>query len=318
MHQETYFPWFIISLSTIHMAVFTYEVNLLWSECGVAVGLFGPGISDSCSLFVYNPSKRTEVWRHITHSFAHDGWAHLASCLFYNLLFGIPVERVYGHLRTCASYFSGVLATSLICSVLKPSVGSIGGSAGSMALIGVILTMNRHKMTKIKIFAALIIACEPLGFIYLNYDYNSAFRPKQMEHIIAKAEESDILGHMVGFITGILFGIRALRSIESQSWRGRLLNMCTVSWSAMIIAAILINAFALEWFPPEGSDRKCTSICRNLPWEAHVGKPITYWDGLQEKIMNEISPKRILGTHEYWSNSLDEQTINELRELLKE
>ena len=60
-------------LSAIQMVISTYEVNRLWSDCGVAVGFTGPGISTGCSHFVYDPEKRHEVWRHITHAFAHDG-----------------------------------------------------------------------------------------------------------------------------------------------------------------------------------------------------------------------------------------------------
>ena len=153
MTRESYFPWFIVTLSAIQMAVFTYEVNILWRECGVAVGLYGPGIPNSCSYFVYDPSKRSKIWRHITHSFAHDGWLHLVfSSMLNNLFFGMPVEQVKGTLHTCALYFCGVLTSSLICSVVNPASGGIGGSAGTLALMGVLLSINKkHKITKTKI-----------------------------------------------------------------------------------------------------------------------------------------------------------------------
>ena len=305
------------------MAVFTYEANFLWRECGTAVGLYGPGIIDSCSSFCYDPSKRREVWRHLTHSFAHDGLMHLVfSSLFTNLLFGIPVELAYGPLHTCALYFCGVLTTSLFCSVVKPAIGGIGGSAGSMALMGVLLTMNRHKMPKTKFFAALVVAGEPLGFIYLNYFHNdSVRRTKSMEIIFEKLQESDVLGHLVGFVTGILFGARIRRGVEDGSWKGHVLTICTFCWIAMITIVVLINVFAEDWFLPEESDLEsalvCKSFCRQLHWEAHVGKPITFWEGLQETIKNEILPKRVEGTRELWSSSFDEQTIRKLRQQLE-
>ena len=315
MPRESNFPWFIIAFSGFQMAVFAYEVNRLWSECDIIVGLYGPGISTRCSSFAYDPARRWEVWRHITHSFAHDGWAHLATGLFYNLVFGIPVERVHGTLHTCILYFTGVSACSLICSVLRPDVAGIGGSAGTMALLGAVITMNNHKMRKTKIFAVFTIACEPMVFIYLTY-FDTDFGTTSMQYLIQAAKNSDVLGHLAGFFTGTLYGLLALRKVETPPWKRNLIWVCFFLWLAMIIATVLINALADDWFLPDKSGRICKSICRDLLGESRIGKPITFWEGLQERVKKEIFPRRLKGAQEYWSNSLDEETIRKLRKTL--
>ena len=319
MPRESNFPWFVVALSGLQMAVFAHEVNRLWSECGIIVGLYGPGISDRCSSFAYDPARRGEVWRHITHSFAHDGWAHLlTSSLLYNLVFGIPVERVHGTLQTCILYFTGVSTCSLICSVLKPDVGGIGGSAGTMALLGAVITMSYHKMTKTKIFAVFTIACEPIVFIYLTYFDAELVTTSSMQYIIQAAKNSDVLGHLAGFVTGTLYGLLALRKVEAPSWKRNLIWVCFFLWLALIVATVLINALADDWFPPDKSGRICKSICRDLLEESRIGKPITFWEGLQERVKKDIFPSRLRRGSKgyYFSDSLDEDTIRELRKTL--
>ena len=147
-----------------------------------------------------------------------------------------------------------------------------------------------------------------------------------MEILFKELQQSDILGHVIGFMTGLLFGIRTLRGVEDRSWKGVLLRICLVCWIAMITTAVLINVFAEDLFLPEISDLESAQLWKyfcedhledHLDWEDHLGKPITYWEGLQETIKNEMLPKRVHGTREFWSNSLDEETIRRLREQLE-
>ena len=286
MHQY-HFPWFTITLSGIQAAAFLYEASRLWNECGIPVGLYGPGIPDLCSDIVYSPTKRCQWWRHITHCFAHDGWLHILGNLVLNFLFGMPIERAYGPLQTGALFFAGVLNASLGCSVLRPDIAGAGGSAGLCAFMAALLTMKEHKITKTKQLAAFSIIEDLARFICFGFNSVNDTDADLLKQI----KSSDFVAHEIGTITGFLYGLYVLGNMEVRSWKGTLLRISIVLWHILIIAAVLINIFKEEWFPPE-SGPICKSICDGFYGSTLPGKSSDMWINIHRKIQMELLKTR--------------------------
>ena len=56
---------------------------------------------------------RDEVWRWLTYSLSHQGWAHLLGNISMQMAFGFYLEVVNGPLRIFLLYLVGVIAGSL-------------------------------------------------------------------------------------------------------------------------------------------------------------------------------------------------------------
>ncbi len=73
-----------------------------------------------CSMAVFNPRRRRELWRFITYIVVHAGWQHLLINVFLQLLVGLPLEMSNGSLRVGTVYMSGALFGSLGVSAILP------------------------------------------------------------------------------------------------------------------------------------------------------------------------------------------------------
>ena len=139
-------PVFMLTLSLVQVIVFAYN-----STVG---GLTLNGPVFHCSRLIFDPDKRTEIWRYITYMLIHSGIFHAIFNILIQLVLGLPLEMVHGkkiHIffkcfyflslflkgwwRVCIVYMSGVLAGSLWTSVLKPDKFLAGASGGVYALI---------------------------------------------------------------------------------------------------------------------------------------------------------------------------------------
>lgn len=282
-----HFPWFTITLSGIQAAAFMYEASRLWNDCGIAVGLYGPGIPDLCSDIVYSPTQRRQWWRHITHCFAHDGWLHILGNLSLNFIFGMPIEQVYGPLQTGALFFAGVLTASLGCSVIRPDVAGAGGSAGLCAFMAALLTMRKHKIKKTKLLAAFGILEDVTRFICFGFDSVHDGDADLLKQI----KTSDFVAHEIGTITGFLYGLYVIGGMEVRPWKGTLLRISLAMWLMLIITAVLINLFMREWFPPE-SGPICKSICDGFFGLTSPGNPSDMWINIHRKIQMDLLTTR--------------------------
>ncbi|VDP08272.1 unnamed protein product, partial [Schistosoma margrebowiei] len=88
------------------------------------------------SIFIYNPTKRHEVWRFLTYMFIHNGYVHLAFNCLLQVVLGLLLEIVHKFWRVGLVYLLGVIAGSLAHSVSDPFVLLAGASGGCYALIG--------------------------------------------------------------------------------------------------------------------------------------------------------------------------------------
>ena len=84
-------PLFMLCLSLLQFAIFAYN------SVSMGAGLDGP--VPHCSHLIFDPAKRSQVWRYITYMFIHSGLFHVTFNLLVQLILGIPLEMVHGTLN---------------------------------------------------------------------------------------------------------------------------------------------------------------------------------------------------------------------------
>ena len=114
---------FMPLVTLIETIIFTYHCIHLSTEHGLTISWDGP--VPYCSVLIYDPYKRYQVWRYITYMFVHIGVLHYIFNMIMQLLVGVFLEMEQedwkGSFRVMAVYFSGVIAGSLGTSIVNPN-----------------------------------------------------------------------------------------------------------------------------------------------------------------------------------------------------
>ena len=92
-----------------------------------------------CSVLIYNPRRRWEIWRYVTYMCVHIGIGHFVFNMIMQIIVGVFLEMQQegwmGSLRVAVVYMSGVVAGSLGTSLSDPHTFIAGASGGVYALI---------------------------------------------------------------------------------------------------------------------------------------------------------------------------------------
>lgn len=83
---------------------------------------------------VYDPNRRSEVWRFVSYMFLHNDFGHILGNLILQIFLGVALELVQHWWRVSLVYTAGVLAGSLGHSLTSTRCLA-GASAGVYALI---------------------------------------------------------------------------------------------------------------------------------------------------------------------------------------
>ena len=121
---------FMPLVTLIETIIFTYHCIHLSTEHGLTISWDGP--VPYCSVLIYDPYKRYQVWRYITYMFVHIGVLHYIFNMIMQLLVGVFLEMEQedwkGSFRVAAVYFSGVIAGSLGTSIVNPNTYVAGNN----------------------------------------------------------------------------------------------------------------------------------------------------------------------------------------------
>lgn len=156
------------------------------------------------------------------------------------LILGIPLEYIYGWWRITLVYLAGVLANVIGTSIFRPEIYIFGSSGGVYSLMGayfIIILLNWNEMEKAKtqLIAMLIFIIVDVGSSIYNYNID---------------EEGSIgyIGHLCGFIAGLLVGILILRYGRCTGWQ-RILWWCTVAvYGLIMILGVSVHIFYSSHF----------------------------------------------------------------------
>nr|VZI38829.1 unnamed protein product [Spirometra erinaceieuropaei] len=196
----------------------------------------------------FDPRRRREVWRFLSYFLVHQGIWHLLFNCIATLIFGLLIEWVHKFWRVAPVYLTGVLAGSLISSVLDPFAILAGSSGGAYALIGshlALIVMNweelQHDVTTCRygflgfISSGVFRLC--LILIFVGTDFGLAlYRRYGLQADVSVS----ISAHLGGFLAGLLVGIPVLRNLHEKPWER------IVFWISMAIL-VAFFVFAIFW-----------------------------------------------------------------------
>lgn len=200
------------------------------------------GNGKTVKIFMYEPSKRIEVWRYLTYMLVHIGHVHMITNLVVQLMLGIPLEMAHKWARVTMVYFFGVIAGSLATSVTDPWTRLAGASGGVYALLtahiaSVIMNWGQMQFPIIQLFIFGIIITVDLGTaIYDRYFLN-------IENNVG------VMAHVGGAVAGLLVGIYILKNLKQTTFEKYLWWVALVLFIILMVTAIFLNIFMPYRYP---------------------------------------------------------------------
>lgn len=180
-------PFISILLLTISILWFTYvtitfgttEKNTILYQNGAILGTY------------FTPN---DWWRLITPIFVHIGIEHLLSNMLLLLTLGTLIEKIIGHTKFLILYLISGIGGNLSVLFLNPDTITAGASTSLYGLLGFIVIQLFNKQNLI----LRNIGMAYLGLIAINIFYT------------VTNPNVSLVGHLGGFITGIIFGLLQL------------------------------------------------------------------------------------------------------------
>ncbi|XP_039487709.1 protein rhomboid [Drosophila santomea] len=232
VHRQ-HWPWFILVISIIEIAIFAYDRYTMPAQ---NFGLPVPIPSDS--VLVYRPDRRLQVWRFFSYMFLHANWFHLGFNIVIQLFFGIPLEVMHGTTRIGVIYMAGVFAGSLGTSVVDSEVFLVGASGGVYALLAAHLaniTLNyaHMKSASTQLGSVVIFVSCDLGYaLYTQYFDGSAF---------AKGPQVSYIAHLTGALAGLTIGFLVLKNFGHREYEQLIWWLALGVYCAFTVFAIVFN-----------------------------------------------------------------------------
>ncbi|CAH1382697.1 hypothetical protein MTP99_006680 [Tenebrio molitor] len=192
--------------------------------------------------FIYDPTKRYQVWRYFTYMFVHIGYLHLVVNLAVQIFIGIPLEMVHGWWRVLLIYVTGVVAGSLGTSMTDPMSKLAGASGGVYSLITahiatIILNWKQMSFPLVQLFIFLLVTGVDVGTSIYNRYWTD-----MDEHI-------GYVAHFGGALAGLLVGIFVLRNLEVTKKENVIWWIAVAAYVALMLVGICWNIFYADYFP---------------------------------------------------------------------
>jgi rhomboid-related protein 1/2/3 len=193
------------------------------------------------SVFIYDPNKRSEVWRFITYMFVHVGAFHLFVNLLIQIILGIPLEMVHKWWRVLLIYFAGVLAGSLATSIVDPTVRLAGASGGVYSLITahiacIIMNWREMSFPVVQLFLFVVVTASDVGTAIYN------------RYVLNLDENIGYAAHFAGGVAGLLVGINILRNLEVTKAERIVWWVSILTYCFLMIVAIVWNLAWQDYF----------------------------------------------------------------------
>ncbi|KAH8375665.1 hypothetical protein KR200_006534 [Drosophila serrata] len=231
--HRKHWPWFILVISIIEIAIFAYDRYTMPAQ---NFGLPVPIPSDS--VLVYRPDRRLQVWRFFSYMFLHANWFHLGFNIVIQLFFGIPLEVMHGTARIGIIYMAGVFAGSLGTSVVDSEVFLVGASGGVYALLAAHLaniTLNyaHMKSASTQLGSVVIFVSCDLGYaLYTQYFDGGAF---------VKGPQVSYIAHLTGALAGLTIGFLVLKNFGHREYEQLIWWLALGVYCAFTVFAIVFN-----------------------------------------------------------------------------
>ena len=191
------------------------KINLLLILACIVASLWAwqqePGFAQRNLIFSLNNLEKGRVWSLVAALFVHANVLHLFGNMLFLFVFGSTLEKTVGSRKLLMIFFTGGFASFIVGAAFTPhATGMLGASAAIFALAACVMLVRPLK------FSWLFLAPQGLiAIIYFIYNvvivYEKSRIPDYDPHIAYVA-------HIIGFLTGIPFGI-----VLSGHWKKNLL-----------------------------------------------------------------------------------------------
>ena len=131
--------------------------------------------------------------RFITHAIGHEGWHHFSNNFLYILLIGPMIEEKYGTMNLLIMFLITAGVTGIINSII--SKNAILGASGNVFMLIILSSFVNIQAGKIPLTLILIFV-----FYIVNEIVDGIFKKDRVSH----------LGHLLGAVTGCIFGFYLL------------------------------------------------------------------------------------------------------------
>lgn len=238
-YQHHYMPFSILFISGLQIAAFIFYARRKpdgLDGIGQSHPVVGPKFLhyELISDFPQCKDRRKQPWRLFSYQLAHIGYTHLVSNMFAQLVFGIPVELVHGHVLVFLIYQMGVALGALTCAFSDIHKAVVGASGGTYTLVGLHsadILVNWRAMAHDFGFLGRITLCLIVpGLDLLVYI------------LVYKDDSISYSAHIGGWIGGLLLGVALFKPVYSAYVHDALIR------PLFTLLLVLYAAFAITWY----------------------------------------------------------------------
>jgi membrane associated rhomboid family serine protease len=191
-----------------------------------------PAFAEKNLIFSVANLEKGRVWTPVAALFVHANVLHLFGNMLFLFVFGRTLEKTVGPRKLLAVFFTGGLVSFVVGIGFMPrGTGMLGASAAIFALAACVMLVRPLK------FSWLFLA--PQGLIAIIYFIYNVVIVYEKSRIPGYDPHVAYVAHIIGFLTGIPFGIAL-----SDHWKRNLL--ITVLLLATYLA--LVSGAAREFF----------------------------------------------------------------------
>lgn len=162
-------------------------------------------------VFSLSNFEKGRFWTIVAALFVHANVLHLFGNMLFLFVFGRTLEKTVGPQQLLAIFFTGGFVSFILAPAFLPrGTGMLGASAAIFALAGSVMLVRPLK------FSWLFLA--PQGLIAILYFLYNVVIVYEKSRIPGYDPQVAYVAHIIGFITGIPFGIAL-----SDQWKKNLL-----------------------------------------------------------------------------------------------
>jgi membrane associated rhomboid family serine protease len=170
-----------------------------------------PVFAEQNLVFSLSNFEKGRFWTIVAALFVHANVLHLFGNMLFLFVFGRTLEKTVGPQQLLAIFFTGGFVSFILAPAFLPhGTGMLGASAAIFALAGSVMLVRPLK------FSWLFLA--PQGLIAILYFLYNVVIVHEKSRIPGYDPQVAYVAHIIGFITGIPFGIAL-----SDQWKKNLL-----------------------------------------------------------------------------------------------
>jgi membrane associated rhomboid family serine protease len=190
-----------------------------------------PAFAEKNLIFSLANLEKGRVWTLILALFVHANVLHLFGNMLFLFVFGGTLQKTAGERKLLLVFFTGGIASFVVGAAFVPrGTAMLGASAAIFALAGCVMLVRPLK------FSWLFLA--PQGLVAILYFLYNVVVVYEKSRIPGYDPHVAYVAHVIGFLTGIPFGIAL-----SDHWKRNLL----ITMALLAVYLALVSALRFKF-----------------------------------------------------------------------